>query len=78
MVCLRGGGVSGGDGGGGAAVAAVAAADSPAVKGRAPRTGHAREWFGSANRRGTRVSSVLRRANETFVQLIQGVVGCAY
>lgn len=75
------GGGAGGSGGGGAALAAV---DSLAVKGRAPKTGYARDRFGTAwadtdsNKCDTRVISMLRRAIETFVQLMQGVVGCAY
>lgn len=68
-------------GGGGAA---FAAAEALTVKGRAPRTGYDRDEFGSpwadtdSNSCDTRVISMVRWATETFVQLIQGVVGCAY
>ena len=64
--------------------AALAAADSLTVKGRAPKTGYSRERFGSAwadtdsNSCDTRVISMVRRVNGAFVQLMQGVVGCAY
>lgn len=76
-----GGEATGGTSGGGAA---LTAAESLTVKGRAPKTGYARDAFGSAwadtdsNSCDTRVISMLRRATETFVQLIQGVMGCAY
>lgn len=75
-----GGGGNGGGGGG----AALAAVDSLAVKGRAPKTGYARDRFGSAwadtdaNKCDTRVISMLRRVTEIFVQLKPGVVSCAY
>lgn len=68
-------------GGGGAALAAV---DALTVKGRAPKTGYDRGKFGSpwadtdSNRCDTRVISVVHRAVEAFIQLTQGVVGCAY
>ncbi|MFF0222642.1 hypothetical protein [Streptomyces sp. NPDC004629] len=64
--------------------AALAAADSLTVKGRAPKTGYARDRFGTAwadtdsNSCGTRVISVLRRAIEAFAQFTQGAVRCAY
>lgn len=75
------GAAGGGGGGGGAALTAV---DSLTVKGRAPKTGYSRDRFGTAwadtdsNKCDTRVISMPRRAIEAFVQLIQGVVGCAY
>ena len=61
------GAAGGGGNGGGAALAAV---DSLAVKGRAPKTGYARDRFGSAwadtdaNKCDTRVISMLRRVTE--------------
>jgi hypothetical protein len=74
-------GPSGAGGGGGAALAAV---DSLTAKGRAPRTGYERSRFGTAwadtdsNSCDTRVISMVHRAVEAFIQLTQGVVGCAY
>jgi len=68
----------------GAAGSALAAVDSLTVKGRAPKTGYSRERFGSSwadtdsNRCDTRVISMVHRAVEAFIQLTQGVVGCAY
>lgn len=70
MVRVRGGG--------------VVAVDTPTVKGRVPRTGYARDRFGSAwadtdsNKCDTRVISVLRRGTDVFVQFRSGVVSCAY
>ena len=70
-----------GTGGGGAA---LTAAESLTVKGRAPKTGYARDRFGTAwadtdsNSCDTRVISILRRAIEPFAQFIGGVVDCAY
>lgn len=64
--------------------AALAAAESLPVKGRAPKTGYARDRFGSAwadtdsNSCDTRVISMLRGAIADFSQLIQGVVWYAY
>jgi hypothetical protein len=63
---------------------ALVAVDTLTVKGRAPKTGYEREKFGKAwfdvdgNGCGTRVISMVRRMAGAFVQLMQGVVGCAY
>ncbi|WP_019886979.1 hypothetical protein [Streptomyces purpureus] len=62
---------------------ALAAVDTLTVKGRAPRTGYAREEFGRAwtdvdrNGCGTRVISMVRAVVGLFSQRMQGVVACA-
>jgi hypothetical protein len=69
---------------GAAGGAAPAAAESPTVKGRAPRAGYGRDASGApgadidSNRCGTRVVPVLRRGIGVFVQLTQEEVSRAY
>lgn len=64
--------------------AALTAAESLTVKGRAPKTGYARDRFGTAwadtdsNDCDTLVVSVLHRVAQMFVHLKSGVVSCAY
>ncbi len=63
---------------------ALKAVDELAVKGRAPKTGYARNEFGAAwvdtdhNGCDTRVISMLRAVACPFSQRMQDVVGCAY
>lgn len=62
---------------------ALKAVGDLAVKGRAPKTGYAREEFGAAwvdtdhNGCDTRVISMLRTMMGMFLQRTWGVVGCA-
>jgi hypothetical protein len=62
---------------------AYEAVDTLTVKGRAPKTGYARDAFGAAwldtdaNGCGTRVISMVRAVMELFPQRTWGVVGCA-
>ncbi|MDQ0991351.1 hypothetical protein QFZ74_002579 [Streptomyces sp. V3I7] len=63
--------------------AALAVAEALPVKGRAPKTGYARERFGTAwadtdsNSCDTRVISMVRAVMGLFSQRMQGVIGCA-
>jgi hypothetical protein len=77
-------GTSGARGAGGGGGAALTAAESPTVKGRAPKAGYSREKFGAAwadtdsNSCDTRVVSMPHNLIAGFSQLIQGVVHYAY